>query len=139
MHGQEQDVGLKRQHCNRQASDLPSRFTMATCLSLTVCFRHCNPAGDGVAGNVSFCRLVSVGKMLRTTTLLPLRSSSVREIGSCGNLTKLECPKYRVCKLVNERYVGWLRQAWARKALTGIWASLPFGRCLNRRCLKSSG
>ena len=102
MHGQEQDVGLKRQHCNRQASDLPSRFTMATCLSLTVCFRHCNPAGDGVAGNVSFCRLVSVGKMLRTTTLLPLRSSSMKEIGSCGNLTKLECPKYRVCKLVNE-------------------------------------
>ncbi len=87
---------------------------MATCLSLTVCFRHCNPAGDGADGSVSFCRLVSVGKLVRSATLLPLRSSSVREVGGCGKLTKLECPKCRVCRLVNEL------KAFCEVAVTGM-------------------
>ncbi len=117
------------QPCNRQTNNLPSRSTMATCLSLTVCFRHCNPAGDGVAGSVSFCRLVNVGKLVRSATLLPLRSSSVREMGSCGKLTKLECPKCRVCKLVNKL------KAFCGVAVTGM-GQKSFDRDLGKRALR---
>lgn len=51
---------------------------------------------------LTFARLVSVGKLVRSTTLLPLRSSSVTELGSCGKVTKLGCPRWRLCRLVTD-------------------------------------